>query len=236
MRDDVYQNEKHQIVDFAFNEEVVRVFPDMIRRSVPGYETVIPMTGLMAARHAGKHGRVYDLGCSLGATTLAVLAQTDAAELRVIGIDNSNAMVEQARAHVTDPRASFVCADILDLALEKADVIVCNFVMQFLPPGQRRGLLDRCAEARTPGGAIRLSEKVRHDDARLHQFFDETHLAWKRANGYSELEISQKRTALENVMRIDTEATHLERLAQAGFSQPTQWYRCLNWASFVATA
>ena len=85
-----------------------------------------------------------------------------------------------------------------------------------------------------PGGLLILSEKVVHPDPDLHEFFDSTHLAWKKANGYSDLEVSQKRTALENVMRVDSEETHLTRLSEVGFGHALQWYKCMNWASFLA--
>jgi tRNA (cmo5U34)-methyltransferase len=236
MRDDIFQGKQTQIVDFAFNQEVVNVFPDMIRRSIPGYETIIPMTGLIAARHVGAAGRIYDLGCSLGASTLAALQQSDAEALEVIGIDSSKAMVEQAQANIRDPRASFVCADVRTAQLEGANAVICNFVLQFIEPTDRLAMLQRIHDALPAGGLLIVSEKVRHDDPRLHEFYDTTHLAWKRANGYSDLEISQKRTALENVMIIDTEPDHQHRMQRAGFSRVDQWYRCLNWASWVAVA
>lgn len=232
MRDEVYRDNQ-QIVDFAFSAEVAAVFPDMIRRSVPGYETVIPMTGLMAARHLGAAGTAFDLGCSLGATTLAILTQTDAAEVRVVGVDSSAPMVAGARANITDPRASFIEADFRDVDLSGASVVILNLVLQFIEPDTRLAALDKIRREMDPAGLLLVTEKVLHDDTDLHAFYDQTHLAWKRANGYSELEVSQKRSALENVMRIDTEAAHLERFRAAGFSAAEQWYRCLNWASFM---
>ena len=240
MRDTVYQHgttsTTGDIVDFAFNEAVVAVFPDMIRRSVPGYETMIPMTGLLAARALGEHGLAYDLGCSLGATTQAVLAQNPSSNIRVIGIDNSEAMIEGARQANTDQRAEFRLGDITDTPLNDADVVVLNLVLQFLDPDDRLVLLTRIQKEMRPGGLLLLSEKVTHAEPLLRDFFDHTHLAWKEANGYSRLEVSRKRTALENVMRIDSEETHIARLQEAGFSSITQWYRCLNWASFIAYA
>jgi tRNA (cmo5U34)-methyltransferase len=108
-----------------------------------------------------------------------------------------------------------------------------NWVLQFVPPAQRLSVLRRIRSTLAPDGLLIVSEKVRFDDARLHALFDETHLAWKRANGYSELEISGKREALENVMVIDSEPTHLERFDAAGFGNATAWFRCLNWISFL---
>jgi tRNA (cmo5U34)-methyltransferase len=79
-----------------------------------------------------------------------------------------------------------------------------------------------------------VSEKIGFDDAAVHDYYTALHLAFKRANGYSELEISQKRQALENVMIPDTIATHEKRLRTAGFARSELWFRCLNWASFIA--
>lgn len=233
MRDEVYRQNQSQIVDFAFSAEVAAVFPDMIRRSVPGYETMIPVTGLIAARHLGTQGRAYDLGCSLGATTLAILQQNSSPEIEVIGVDNSDAMITGAQQAVQDPRAQFLLQDLLATEVVGAKVVVLNLVLQFIDPQNRLALLTRLKKQMSGKGLLIVSEKVRHDDPWLHQLYDSTHLAWKQANGYSELEVSQKRTALENVMRIDTEAMHLERFQQAGFRRCEQWYRCMNWASFL---
>ena len=198
MQDRVFTQQKKHIVDFAFNEDVVDVFPDMIRRSVPGYELVIPMGGLMAARHMGKSGTAFDLGCSLGASSLALLSQCDSPRVRVIGV-------------------------------------MLNFVVQVLDPEHRLALLTRIAQQMNPDGLLILSEKVRNADPLLQTFYDSTHLAWKRANGYSELEVSQKRQALENVMRVETCESHVERLSEAGFNDVVRWFHCMNWVSFAAS-
>jgi tRNA (cmo5U34)-methyltransferase len=233
MRDEVYRNNNSQIVDFAFNEDVAAVFPDMIRRSVPGYETVIPITGLIAARHLGLDGIAYDLGCSLGATTLAILSQNESPQIRVTGVDTSQPMIQGARKAVTDQRALFVHEDLRDTDLTGAKVVILNLVLQFIEPEQRLDVLTNIRHQLGEDALLIVSEKVRHDDIDLHEFFDQTHMAWKQANGYTDMEVSSKRTALENVMKIDTEEDHQARFRTAGFNQITQWYRCMNWASFL---
>ena len=237
MQDQIYSKPQSHIVDFEFNDAVADVFPDMIRRSVPGYETIIPLSGLMAARHLGIDGRALDLGCSLGATTQAILAQTDAPEIRAIGIDNAEPMILRARDLNQDRRAEFIVADIQDPALDRflidANVILLNFVLQFFEPNTRLTTLQSLRQAMSHNGMIIVSEKVRHDNPETHAFFDNTHLAWKQANGYGALEISQKRSALENVMRVDTVQSHFDRFTEAGFSNATLWYQCMNWVSFI---
>jgi tRNA (cmo5U34)-methyltransferase len=153
---------------------------------------------------------------------------------RIVAVDNAPAMIERARMLIDDPRVEFVLADIRALDLAPAAAITLNYVLQFLPPDDRPTLLRRIRDALAPDGLLLLAEKVRFADADTQRDYDAAHLDYKRANGYSELEISQKRSALENVMIIDTPEQHLQRLHDAGFSRVRQWYQCLNWASFEA--
>jgi tRNA (cmo5U34)-methyltransferase len=236
MKDRVYASPHGQLVDFAFDEGVASVFPDMIRRSVPGYELVVPMTGLMAAEHLNAGDHAYDLGCSLGASTLATLARLGEKPVRITAVDNAPAMLARAAEHLRDPRVQLVEADVRSLAYEPARVVLSNWLLQFVPPDERAPLLQRICQALQPGGCLLLSEKVRFEDAETQRDFESIHHAFKRANGYSELEVSQKRSALENVMIPDTEAQHIERLEAAGFTTIRVWYRCLNWLSIVAYA
>jgi tRNA (cmo5U34)-methyltransferase len=235
MRDEVYRDRRGQIVDFVFDDAVAAVFPDMIRRSVPGYETVIPVSGLIVARHMPTGGRCYDLGCSLGATALAILRAVGDRSCRVIGVDNSAPMLERARAlHATEPRIEWRHADLREVAIENADAVVMNYTLQFVPPADRATLLSRIRNGLNRSGVLIVSEKVRSNDADEHVYKDELHAAFKRANGYSALEVAQKRAALDNVLIPDTPEEHASRLRAAGFSRVRTWFRCLNWISVLA--
>ena len=117
---------------------------------------------------------------------------------------------------------------------DPAGAVTLNYVLQFLPPADRLAMLERIRAALTPDGVLLLSEKIRFEDPDTQREFEAAHLDFKRANGYSELEISQKRSALENVMIVDTEEIHRERLDAAGFTRVRRWYQCLNWAGFEA--
>ena len=228
----MYREPRRQLVDFAFDQAVAGVFPDMIRRSVPGYETVIPLSGLLAARYLQAGSKVYDLGCSLGATTLAVLDQIGASKCEIVAVDNSAAMLEQAReTRSWDPRVSFTQSDVCDVEIDDASVVLMNYLLQFVDPDRRLQLLKNIRNGLRPDGALIFSEKLAGDAE-----FTAIHESFKRANGYTDLEVSQKRTALENVMLPDTLDTHLARLADAGFDDISVWFRCLNWVSFIARA
>ncbi|MBE0506917.1 MAG: carboxy-S-adenosyl-L-methionine synthase CmoA [Marinospirillum sp.] len=238
-RDALFANPLDKLASFSFDEQVVRVFPDMIKRSVPGYSQILGMAGVIARRYVPENGRVYDLGASLGAATLSVAQQlSDLQQLELIAVDNSPAMTERCASLLAETlparKVTTLCADIRQLDYQPSDLILLNFTLQFLPPEDRQPLINRLFQALRPGGALILSEKIHFNDPRQAQLLYELHHDFKRANGYSDMEISQKRTALEDVLRTDTAEQQLQRLNQAGFSFNAQWFQYLNFASFLA--
>lgn len=237
-RDSLYATPLAEVGHFAFDERVAEVFPDMISRSVPGYATMVQTIGKLAGKYAQDNTLIYDLGCSLGATSIAMKQQITAQGVTIIGLDNSPAMVQRCQAHVDAWRGEVTvdiqCADIITEPLQACSVVAMNFTMQFIPPEQRAALIEKIYTALLPGGILLLSEKVRHEDERAEDLLVELHHEFKRENGYSNLEIAQKRAAIENVMRIDSAEQHAERLIQAGFSTVQNWYRCFNFTSWFA--
>ncbi|WP_428610167.1 carboxy-S-adenosyl-L-methionine synthase CmoA [Sedimenticola sp.] len=237
-QDRVYADPREQVDHFVFDQQVARVFPDMIGRSVPGYDTVINLSSVLAAQTVQPDSRCYDLGCSLGATAQAIQNGIRVPGCRIIAVDNSPAMLEQAvkRLPQTADKTpiDFVCADISDIQFANASLVTLNFTLQFIPLEQRTALLSRIRNGLRPGGILILSEKICFDDPQEEQLQIEMHHAFKRANGYNDLEISQKRSALENVLIPETLEQHRERLKQAGFSRANLWFQCFNFVSLVA--
>lgn len=227
-----------RITAFTFDAQVANVFDDMIQRSVPGYATIVALSGLLAAGFAQPSTYAYDLGCSLGASTLAILKHVQQPEFRVVAVDNSEAMIQRCklnleRAGVAN-HVDLICADLRSIHIKRASICIVNFTLQFLPPQERLALLRRIAAGLEPGGALILSEKICFSDQTENELFTDLHHAFKRANGYSDLEIAQKRAALEQVLIPDSLQTHTERLAEAGFGQIHTWFHCLNFASILA--
>lgn len=236
--DRLYARPVRKVADFVFDETVARVFPDMIERSVPGYGALIPMLGMLAERHMQPGARCYDLGCSLGAVSLAVARFLKSSErglrdCRLVAVDNSPAMVERCRKNLYYPSietaVDVVCADIRSVAIEDAAVVVLNFTLQFIDPDDRGPLIERIHSALRPGGALILSEKIT-----AGPLLEELHHDFKKANGYSELEIAQKRTALEKVLIPESVDMHINRLRDAGFGEVQLWFQCLNFVSLLA--
>jgi len=225
---------------FSFNESVVGVFPDMIKRSVPGYSTVIAMTGLLAARHAREGKRIYDLGCSLGASLLSVARHKEVASCELIGIDNSAAMLEQCRvsldAELPDNTIALVTGDITEQEYQNACVVILNYTLQFVPVDKRLPLLQRLRQALEPGDILILSEKITQATPAMDALMIDMHHDFKRAQGYSDLEVAKKRQALENVLIPESLNTHSTRLSRAGFASADCWFQCFNFASLIAIA
>ncbi|MCX4189400.1 carboxy-S-adenosyl-L-methionine synthase CmoA [Methylophaga sp. OBS3] len=236
--DNIYASPLAKMVNFRFDERVADVFPDMIQRSVPGYGTLISNIGIIAGHYAKPNSDCYDLGCSLGAVTLSMRQRVKAEGCRIIAIDNSTAMIERAERIMGEDnnRVPVVLKqeDIVDSVIEKASVVVMNFTLQFIAPESRDAIIQKIYDGLLPGGVMILSEKLAFTEVPSQLFQQELHLDFKRANGYSDLEISQKRSALENVLIPETAETHRQRFLTAGFSQVEQWFQCFNFASFIA--
>jgi tRNA (cmo5U34)-methyltransferase len=238
-QDEIYASPLNEIIDFDFDEKVAEVFPDMIQRSVPGYGTMISTIGILAAKYAQPNSRCYDLGCSLGAVSLSMRQRINQPGCKVIAVDNSEAMVERGLELLASDSSSripveMVCADIQDIVIEDASVVVLNFTLQFIPLDDRLALITRIYQGLKPGGVLILSEKMAFDDQIKQDFHTEAHHDFKRANGYSDLEISQKRTALERVMIPESLNCHKRRLQEAGFPMSEVWFQCFNFASMAA--
>jgi len=237
-RDTIYSTPQEQVAGFTFDNKVAAVFEDMIRRSVPGYGLTLSMLGVLAGEHAQAGSNIFDLGCSLGAGIAAMRSRIDAKSCRIIGIDNSRAMLERCRQNLAAQESpvavELICANIRDIAVANASMAVLNFTLQFVPVADRLELLARIHDGLLPGGALVLSEKIAFDNADEQQLQSDMHHAFKAAQGYSALEISQKRSAIENVLIPETVDAHIERLHAAGFTRVYVWFRCFNFASIVA--
>ena len=239
-RDDLFASPLSDPGLFRFDASVASVFPDMINRSVPGYATVVGMTGTLAAQHARPGSQIYDLGCSWGASLLSVAREPACERCALIGIDNSESMLEQASRHLAQfqeaRRIELQHADVLDTPLDNASVVIMNYTLQFIPIEEREGLLKRIREAMMPGDVLILSEKLTLPDPRLNEYLIDLHHDFKRQQGYSDLEIAQKRQALEDVLVPETREAHVARLKAVGFSRCDVWFQCLNFGSLIAIA
>lgn len=237
-KDQIYLQQDSAAGSFEFNDAVADVFPDMLRRSIPGYDATIRAIGLLASRYVQPGTQCFDLGCSLGAAALAIRKNIAVDNCRIIAADTSPAMVERCRKLIDNDNGSTDCtvleADVRRIRIENSSMVVMNYTLQFLPVSERLDMICRIYQGLNDGGVFVLSEKVADDDPAVESLLVDLHHDFKRENAYSDLEISRKRTALENVLIPESTATHLERLTAAGFSQCGLWLKHFNFASIVA--
>ncbi len=236
-RDDIY-NTSQGPAPFEFNERVAAVFDDMISRSVPGYRELILRTAQLALRFYRPGSTIYDLGCSNGNFGLVFGEEMSGQGFRMTAVDSSQPMLDRYRERLQDcpwgDCIELVCSDICEQDMGDASVVVITLTLQFLPLAARDALLKRIWQALRPGGVLLLAEKVMHADPALDALQQDFYYRYKRERGYSELEISQKREALENVLIPETIEAHQERLRRAGFERFDLWFKWFNFAALMA--
>lgn len=227
---------------FRFNEAVARVFPDMLQRSIPGYAASIEAIGSLAARYVRPGTTCYDLGCSLGAATLAMRHGIDEPCCRVVAADSSPAMIARCRELIAEDdrlngpetQVDVTESDIRDMTFANASMVVLNFTLQFIDAADRDALLRRVHAGLNEGGILVLSEKVVDEDPQLEELLVDLHHEHKRRHHYSALEVARKRAALENVLVPESVAAHRARLERTGFSRSAVWLRYFNFVSIIA--
>ena len=236
-RDTLFEK-KASAEKFQFNERVADVFDDMLDRSVPFYKQVIEMTVEILDRSLQAGDTVYDLGCSTGTTLIALAGKLESENLKFVGIDNSKAMLDKAmrKAEMFSmaDRIDFVEMDIIQAELSGVGGIMLNYTLQCIKPSTRAEFLKNIYSGLRHNGVLVLSEKIVCQDKQLDQQFLDSYHQFKKRRGYSELEIANKREALENVLLPLTIQENYDLLMQAGFSRVETFFQWFNFVSFVA--
>lgn len=237
-RDKLFSKPLGKVPKFVFDRSVVDVFPDMIQRSVPGYQTIINHTGELADRFVKENSHCYDLGCSLGASTLAIRERIENRNATIYAVDNSQAMLDKLAIILAKQPASttteLIQSDICDMQITNASLVILNFTLQFVPLDRRAELISKIYKGLNPNGCLIISEKLHFEPESLNQLLTELHHQFKRDQGYSDLEISQKRDAIDKVLVPETLASHIQRLKDCGFKSASPWFQCYNFGSLIA--
>ena len=235
MRDNLF-NKQSDIADFRFDQDVVKVFDDMVRRSVPGYDSMIQMIGLIARMYGQDNTNYYDLGSSTGAITLSIALNNKSKNNQFFAIDNSKEMVEQCEKNLHNKvdNLQAICDDINQVKINSASIVALNLTLQFIDVNLRSNLIKKIYDGLESGGILIISEKIHFDDAVTQNQITKLHMDFKKENGYSELEIANKRQAIENVLITETKEQHLNRLRDCGFVETSCFFQCLNFVSFLS--
>lgn len=233
----MYKNQKSRIHPFEFNKDVVEVFDDMIHRSVPLYRETILRLSQLSSRFYKENSNIYDLGCSNGNFGLSFLHEMGKKRFHMIAVDNSSHMLEEYKKKLAhQPNGNYIELiqnNIQNVSLENASVVVINLTLQFLPIRERDNIIQKIYQALVPGGILLITEKVIHQNQKMTSLQQEFYFKFKKENGYSNLEISQKRDALENVLIPETIENHISRFKTAGFELIDMWQKWFNFTAFI---
>jgi len=236
--DKVFDEQVKVVPDFKFTAKVANVFDDMVNRSVPFYGEIQRMVAELAADYAQEGTNVYDLGCSTG-TTMIGMDTLVSGEIPFIGVDDSEDMLLKCdeklkNAGVTRPYQLNVADLHTGVQIENASVVVLCLTLQFLRPIYREKLIKRIANGLVSNGALILVEKVITENSELNRDYIKHYYNYKRRNQYSELEISQKREALENVLIPYKLSENVQMLEEAGFSFCETFFKWYNFSGLIA--
>jgi len=236
--DQVYRDQRDAVSDFRFDKTVATVFDDMVSRSVPFYGEMQRMVVEMSQDFAQPGSCIYDLGCSSG-TTFAALNPVIDPSVKFVGIDNSPDMLDKAREKFSalsfTREVDLRVQDMNDSCrIENASIVNLILTLQFIRPLKREKLIAEIYRGLNPKGALILIEKVLGEDSLFNRLFIDYYYEMKRRHGYSELEISQKREALENVLIPYKLLENRELLLSSGFSSVDVFFKWYNFCGIIA--
>lgn len=237
-KDEVFREDIGQVNDFRFGANVAHVFDDMVNRSVPYYGEIQRMMAELAADHAREGAFVYDLGCSTGTTLIGMDTLVDKS-IKFVGVDDSQEMLNKCKAKFDEIQFNrsyeLRCADLAEgVKIENASVVVLCLTLQFVRPIYRERLLQDIVRGLNPGGVLILVEKILAEESEFNRDFINYYYNYKRRNHYSELEISQKREALENVLVPYKLSENITLLRDQGFGSCEVFFKWYNFAGLIA--
>lgn len=235
--DRIFREPLSKTTGFTFDDKVAGVFDDMARRSIPNYTQVQDTIADLVGQFYQDGTRIYDLGCSTGAMAARLALAWPGIE-EIVAVDNAPPMIGKARANLAalESPVTFTCrqGDLREMDLENASVVILNYTLQFVRPLYREQVMRSIFNQLNPGGLLILSEKVLEESTGLSRVFIDAHYRFKRAQGYTEMEISQKRELLENVLIPYKVSELVELLGRAGFQESGVFFKWCNFASLMA--
>jgi len=222
---------------FEFNETVATVFDDMIHRSVPMYEETILQQARMTKKFYRPGTKIYDLGCSNGNFTAALIREMKETPFELVAVDNSKPMLDlyekRISAFNTNGKIIPILESIENINFTNASVIISNLTLQFLSTDSRSRIISEIFDSLKEGDIFLFTEKTVNASKDLEDLQQEFYYKFKEDNGYSQIEITRKREALENFLIPETVETHMERLRECGFKKIEIWLKWFHFTAFL---
>ncbi len=237
-KDEVFKGQITEAKDFKFGEKVASVFDDMVSRSVPFYNEIQRMVAELAADNALEGTEVYDLGCSTGTTMIGMNSMINE-NIKFVGIDDSKEMLVKCDQKLKEKNFTrpydLRCEDLnVSVEVSNASVVVLCLTLQFIRPVHRERLMKQIYDGMVKNGVLIIVEKILAEDSTFNRNFIKHYYDYKRRNNYSELEISQKREALENVLVPYKHSENEFLLKNTGFSHLEPFFKWYNFTGLIA--
>ena len=237
-RDNIFNDGNFNDLPFSFNKEVTEVFEDMIDRSVPGYSSSLKLIENLSRKYYQDKSFCYDLGCSLGASTMSLLKAIENKEGKIFAIDNSEAMIFKCKDRFKDfidsRKVIFTLQNLESTEIREASIVVINFVLQFIDINKRERLLKKIFYGMKRNGLLIMSEKTHFSNKFRNKSLLNLYHKFKYNNGYTKMEISSKRDALEGVLITEPQDDHYQRLKKIGFKEIRKVMTNLNFFTLIA--
>ena len=237
-RDNIFNDGNFNDLPFSFNKEVTEVFEDMIDRSVPGYSSSLKLIENLSRKYYQDKSFCYDLGCSLGASTMSLLKAIENKEGKIFAIDNSEAMIFKCKDRFKDfidsRKVIFTLQNLESTEIREASIVVINFVLQFIDINKRESLLKKIFYGMKRNGLLIMSEKTHFSNKFRNKSLLNLYHKFKYNNGYTKMEISSKRDALEGVLITEPQDDHYQRLKKIGFKKIRKVMANLNFFTLIA--
>ncbi len=237
-KDRIYASKQDKVEKFVFDQNVAGVFQDMIERSVPGYSALNQLLPIVANQFIKENSNIYDLGCSLGEASISIANTATCKNIKIYAVDNSSAMITKLEDRLKHLQLNvpikLLDSDVTDVDFKNSSFVILNYTLQFIDRSKRNTLINDIYSSLMSEGAVLISEKICYEDKEEDLIMQQLHENYKRQNDYSDMEISQKREALEDVLVRDTHDQHIDRLKNAGFSKISVLTKYLNFISYLA--
>ncbi|EAK5847067.1 carboxy-S-adenosyl-L-methionine synthase CmoA [Campylobacter lari] len=232
MKDEIFKKPLEK--QFEFDKSVASVFDDMVSRSVPFYTQNLKLIVELIDHFAPQNARICDLGCSTASLLLALYEKRK--DFLLNGVDEANAMLEIAKSkcQAFGARVDFYQKNLDDFEFFKNDVFIATYTLQFIRPPKRQELVDKIYQNLNENGIFVLSEKILYEDVKIAKKMIQIYEQYKLEQGYSKLEISSKREALENILIPYTQNENIAMLKKAGFSKVESVFKWVNFETFIA--
>jgi tRNA (cmo5U34)-methyltransferase len=219
--------------DWKFNGRMVENFETHVRKSVPLYEEGHELITKLSDYFVKNDSICYELGSSTGVLSYRLAKHHEFRDAKFIGIEIEDDMVKKSKELYQNPNLSFICDDMNSIELEKSDLIVSYYTIQFIHPKLRQQLIDKIYDSLNWGGAFIMYEKVRANDARFQDIISNLYMEYKLDQGYEAEEIIAKAKSLKGVLEPFSTEGNIDMLKRAGFVDILTVQKYMNFEGFL---